>query len=326
MVSSKKYTFIFLLLTMFSCNEATKEKAEIYTCPMHPQIEMDHEGECPICGMKLIKKEISLKVEESKEITEEIETFLISEEKQKLIGLSSTVVNRGTIERKLSFSGRVAYNPDLYSSFTEYKMAKSMANENRKVFIEGSRLRLIKLGLSDNQIQFMNHRKPEIFLTGREGANSLAIVQVYESDIAHTPIGTKMEMKIDAFPEKTFYGNIVAVGNLIDENTRTVSVWCEVKDPSYILKPQMFLESSAKVTKKNVLRIPKEAVFPNGKKSIVYLKKSNSKFAPIVVKEGFSSEEWTEITDGLSEGDEIVSKANFLLDSEAKLQMGEIND
>jgi len=28
----------------------------IYYCPMHPQILYEHQGNCPICGMKLIKK------------------------------------------------------------------------------------------------------------------------------------------------------------------------------------------------------------------------------------------------------------------------------
>jgi Heavy metal binding domain len=31
----------------------------IYTCPMHPQIEQDHPGNCPICGMTLEPKGIS---------------------------------------------------------------------------------------------------------------------------------------------------------------------------------------------------------------------------------------------------------------------------
>ena len=29
-------------------------KKQMYQCPMHPQIMMDHEGDCPICGMKLV--------------------------------------------------------------------------------------------------------------------------------------------------------------------------------------------------------------------------------------------------------------------------------
>jgi rubrerythrin len=30
----------------------------IYTCPMHPEVILNKPGNCPICGMKLIKKEI----------------------------------------------------------------------------------------------------------------------------------------------------------------------------------------------------------------------------------------------------------------------------
>jgi Cu(I)/Ag(I) efflux system membrane fusion protein len=36
----------------------TDEQGKVYwTCPMHPQVRQDHPGSCPICGMKLVKKE-----------------------------------------------------------------------------------------------------------------------------------------------------------------------------------------------------------------------------------------------------------------------------
>ena len=36
---------------------APSEQATIYTCPVHPQIQSDKPGKCPICGMTLKKKE-----------------------------------------------------------------------------------------------------------------------------------------------------------------------------------------------------------------------------------------------------------------------------
>jgi len=50
----------------------TEMAAEIYTCPMHPEIIRDKPGTCPICGMDLVKKEI-----DSKMITEvDLESLL----------------------------------------------------------------------------------------------------------------------------------------------------------------------------------------------------------------------------------------------------------
>ena len=64
--------WIYLLLTsiIFLCactndskkiEKHTQEKKDIYTCPMHPQIIKDKPGDCPICGMKLVKKETDTK-------------------------------------------------------------------------------------------------------------------------------------------------------------------------------------------------------------------------------------------------------------------------
>jgi Cu(I)/Ag(I) efflux system membrane fusion protein len=53
-----------LLLIISSCKESTQQhqhaiasQGEVYTCPMHPQIIRDKPGNCPICGMKLVKQE-----------------------------------------------------------------------------------------------------------------------------------------------------------------------------------------------------------------------------------------------------------------------------
>src|SRR6266545_1833353 len=36
-------------------SEATRAEKDLYVCPMHPTITSDHPGDCPICGMKLVK-------------------------------------------------------------------------------------------------------------------------------------------------------------------------------------------------------------------------------------------------------------------------------
>jgi Cu(I)/Ag(I) efflux system membrane fusion protein len=54
---------VALNLLMSACSNpkpktvAMQVKSDVkYTCPMHPQIMEDHPGNCPICGMNLVKK------------------------------------------------------------------------------------------------------------------------------------------------------------------------------------------------------------------------------------------------------------------------------
>lgn len=42
----------------------TNKSNSIYTCPMHPEVEQDHQGDCPKCGMLLELKNISIKTNE----------------------------------------------------------------------------------------------------------------------------------------------------------------------------------------------------------------------------------------------------------------------
>lgn len=62
--------FVVLLpmLLLVACKNQTKKVDEhthtskkMYTCPMHPQIIKDKPGDCPICGMQLVKKETETK-------------------------------------------------------------------------------------------------------------------------------------------------------------------------------------------------------------------------------------------------------------------------
>ena len=60
----KSISLLLLVLLFAACTQQSKPGAStqkeqeqvIYTCPMHPQIREDHPGNCPICGMALVKK------------------------------------------------------------------------------------------------------------------------------------------------------------------------------------------------------------------------------------------------------------------------------
>jgi len=88
---------------------ATKEttgEGEYYACPMHPSVASDHEGNCPICGMHLVKqKRQGTSVDESSSVR------LSSGGVQK-IGVRTTAVVVGKLTKSLKTGGNVGYNED----------------------------------------------------------------------------------------------------------------------------------------------------------------------------------------------------------------------
>jgi Cu+-exporting ATPase len=71
-----------------------------YTCPMHPQIEQDHPGDCPICGMNLEPKGIPAVLGEDRELLDMSRRFWI--------GLALAVPVFGLAMGEMALSGIIA--------------------------------------------------------------------------------------------------------------------------------------------------------------------------------------------------------------------------
>ena len=87
---------------------STKLEGSIYwTCPMHPQIHQDHAGECPICHMKLVKRQES-KLGSMKESEDDKCTDVqITSNQLDLIGVQKTNVEKMNLTAKIFVSGRI---------------------------------------------------------------------------------------------------------------------------------------------------------------------------------------------------------------------------
>src|SRR5215204_4592688 len=55
-----KTFFVIFSVFLSSAAFAQKEKKVIYTCIMHPEVQLSKPGNCPKCGMELIKKTITI--------------------------------------------------------------------------------------------------------------------------------------------------------------------------------------------------------------------------------------------------------------------------
>jgi membrane fusion protein, copper/silver efflux system len=68
------------------------------------------------------------------------------------------------------------------------------------------------------------------------------------------------------------------------------------------------------------LRIPADAVINSGTHNIVFVALGEGKFQPREVKLGDADGQFVELIDGVAIGDQVVTRANFLIDSESRLR------
>lgn len=140
--------------------------------------------------------------------------------------------------------------------------------------------------------------------------------EIFEKDISEIRLDQEIAMSVDAYPGETFRGKISYIGDLIDPNTRTLRIRGEVKNPSGKLKPEMFARIMIRIgASKEILSIPQEAVFKDGEETIVFVALSDRVFrrSRVVLGPRFGSE--VQVTQGLQNGDRVVTEGGLLLKS-----------
>jgi Cu(I)/Ag(I) efflux system membrane fusion protein len=146
------------------------------------------------------------------------------------------------------------------------------------------------------------------------------MADAYENDVARIKPGMTATLTLPAFPGRTFSGKVAFVDPILDPQTRTVKVHLHFMNPGRELRPGMYGEVALAGVQRQGLRIPADAVIRAGTKDVVFLALGDGKFEPRVVKLGDKSGEDIEVKEGLAAGQEVVSRANFLIDSESQLR------
>jgi RND family efflux transporter MFP subunit len=147
------------------------------------------------------------------------------------------------------------------------------------------------------------------------------IADVFEQDIAQIKLGAKVKVKINSYPEKVFEGAVSYIYPTLNAETRTMPIRIDLKNPSGLLKPGMFAQVDMLSTSNgSVLVIPSSAVIDSGTRQIVLIQKKEGRYEPREISLGARTDSEVEVTKGLSEGDVVVTSANFLIDAESNLK------
>jgi Cu(I)/Ag(I) efflux system membrane fusion protein len=147
----------------------------------------------------------------------------------------------------------------------------------------------------------------------------------YESDLQFLHIGEKLTFTLQALPGIDYSGDIIFIDPVIDPVTRVAKVRVETGNQSGKLKPEMFATGIVSTTLneyRDNMVIPKTSVLWTGKRSVVYVKQPGDEpvFKLREIGLGPMLGESYVITDGLNEGEEIVTSGTFSVDAAAQLE------
>ena len=134
------------------------------------------------------------------------------------------------------------------------------------------------------------------------------VVNVIEKDLRRVSAGQAADVEVDAYPGEKFVGRVARVAPVLDPSTRTAQMEVDIANPQFRLKPGMYarVEFTAEQHAK-ALVVPTNAIVDlNGKKGVfVSADGATAKFQPVSI--GLEEQDLTEITQGLQEGDRIIT-------------------
>ncbi|MCA9500884.1 MAG: efflux RND transporter periplasmic adaptor subunit [Nitrospira sp.] len=140
------------------------------------------------------------------------------------------------------------------------------------------------------------------------------IADVYERDLGLVKIKQQATVSVEAFPEEGFPATISAIGDVVDQTTRTIKLRAVVDNSDRKLKPGMFARLNVKLSESLPYPlIPQEAVLEMDGNMYVYVVDGENHYIKRPIKTGLPSSGHISVLSGLEAGETIVVKGAVLL-------------
>ncbi len=239
------------------------------------------------------------------------------------------------------------YSPTLVNAQEEYLAALGSKNS---VLRDASRDRLIALGVTSGEVQRLERERKArqrvrvyaendgviahlgvregIYVTPSTEIMSVAqldkvwvLAEVFERQAAWVRPGQQATVELDYLPGETLSGVVDYVYPELDPATRTLKVRLRFDNETRMLRPNMFARVVIRGDAiNNIVHVPREAVIRGGTGSRVVIALGDGRFRSQFVLVGIESGDRVAIRRGLEAGDEVVTSAQFLLDSESNIE------
>jgi membrane fusion protein, heavy metal efflux system len=139
---------------------------------------------------------------------------------------------------------------------------------------------------------------------------------VYENDLGEVHLGDTAEIRLNAYPDKTYHGSVADISRVLDPATRSAKVRIVLSNRDGSLRPGMFAVATFRSRKsQSRIVVPSTALIRLQDKDWVFRKEGPQRFHRIEVRtlggitDGMQPIDQFSNKDGLKAGDEIVANA-----------------
>jgi Cu(I)/Ag(I) efflux system membrane fusion protein/cobalt-zinc-cadmium efflux system membrane fusion protein len=252
------------------------------------------------------------------------------------------------------------YSPDLIATEREYLLAKKNAGALQQSTVSGvadgavsliaaAKARLQQFDVTETEIAKLDETGEPItdltfyspasgYVTERNALPNMyvqpdtklyaiaglsdvwVLAQIFQNDAGKIKPDDPAEVTVDAYPGQLFRGKVDYVLPQLDVNTRTLPVRLVFPNPDLKLRPGMYVNVTLKLPLGQRTIVPDSAVFHSGTKNLIFTYRGNGSIEPREVEIGPHVGDQFVITKGVKAGEQMVTSANFLIDSEAQLQ------
>ena len=389
-----------VLVFLLAATALPQEDEILYwTCGMHPSVNAEEPGKCPICNMDLVPvmRETETVPGEEKGIE-----LTIGPDAARLARIRTAEVTRMMLVKKIRAPGELAYDetrsavmssrvsgwierlhadytgveigegeplaeiysPELVTAQKEYLLARGTALE------KGAGEKLLLLGITPAQVDELERRsdvKTVLPLLAEIGGtvvhryvtdgdfvkkgqalflvSDLSRLWVYadlfENNLHLVEIGQMASITSDALPGEEILAKVAFIEPSLDRKTRSAKVRLDVDNSDRLLKPgirvdvafRIPLSSNSGVSDTHmghgehgggtghggVLAVPRSAIIDTGTRSIAFVEIAPGRYQLRKVRLGASAGGYYVVLAGLEEGERVVEKGGFLLDSQTQL-------
>jgi Cu(I)/Ag(I) efflux system membrane fusion protein/cobalt-zinc-cadmium efflux system membrane fusion protein len=251
------------------------------------------------------------------------------------------------------------YSPDLVASEREYLLAKKSAAALQQSAVSGvadgaasliaaSMARLRQFDISESEIAKLDDTGEPIteltvyspvagYITEKNALPNMyvqpdtklytiadlsdvwVLAQIFQNDAGKIKPDDPAEVTVDAYPGQVFRGRVDYLLPQLDMATRTLPARLVFPNPGLKLRPGMYVNVGVKLPLGRRLVVPDSAVFHSGTKNLIFTYAGDGNIEPHEIDLGPHIGDQFVITKGVKAGEQIVTSANFLIDSEAQL-------